>query len=107
MPDSGQTFWEMAAPYLASGACEEGTIMGHPCLRARGEFVAMYWKRGGGMVAKLNAARVGERIAGGRGQPFAPAGRAFREWVAVPEPAGDDWEQVLAEAVRLANARGK
>lgn len=107
MDGGGATFWEIAAPYLASGACDEGTIMGHSCLRTKGEFVAMHWGKGGGMVVKLNAAIATEQIAAGRGQPFAPAGRAFREWLTVPETAMADWPETLAEAVRLAQARGK
>jgi hypothetical protein len=107
MRDRCGAFWEIAAPYLASGACDEGTIMGHACLRAKGEFVAMHWGKGGGMVVKLDAAAAAERIAAGRGQPFAPAGRAFREWLTVPETAMEDWAETLAAAVRLAQARKK
>ena len=44
-------FWDLAAAYLASGECDEGTIMGHACLRRRGQFVAMYWAKWPGRMA--------------------------------------------------------
>lgn len=52
-----------------------------------------------GVVVKLPRARVEELIASGVGQPFAPAGRVFREWVSVPEPDRDQWHALLREGV--------
>ncbi len=104
---AGQAFWDLAAPYLASGECDEGTIMGHACLRKRGEFVAMHWAKAGGLVVKLDKSAVVEQIAGGLGREFAPAGRPFREWLLVPDERAERWPELLAEAVRLAGARGR
>jgi hypothetical protein len=39
--------------------------------------------RTGALLVKLPVSRVAEVIAEGSGEPFAPAGRTFREWVAV------------------------
>ncbi len=103
--DPRALFWELAAPYLARGECDEGTVMGNACLRTKGEFVAMYWARGGGMVVKLDEPKVRAHLANGAGAPFAPAGRVFREWLAVPETAHDLWPGILGEAVTLANVR--
>jgi hypothetical protein len=36
------------------------------------------------------------------GEPFAPAGRVFREWVAVPRPDRRRWRAMLAEAKAFA-----
>ncbi|MEO8540215.1 MAG: hypothetical protein ABI577_10785 [bacterium] len=105
--DRHGAFWDLAAPYLASGACDEGTIMGGPCLRTKGEFVAMFWQRGGGLVVKLDEQRVRAHLSDGVAMPFAPAGRVFREWLVVPETAVDLWPEVLDEAVALALARAK
>jgi hypothetical protein len=41
---------------------------------------------------------VGELIANGVGEPFAPAGRVFREWVAIPQPDRERWQRLLTEA---------
>ena len=60
----------------------------------------------GGYVAIAAAARHPERVAGlianGSGTTFAPAGRVFREWVAIPAIDRDLWQQLLAEAVEFA-----
>jgi hypothetical protein len=95
--DARSPFWEHAAPLLASGEAEEGTVMGHPCLRVRGEFLAMPNHVGEGMVVKLPRERVEALIREGVGEPFAPAGRAFREWVLVREHDADAWDALLAE----------
>lgn len=95
-------FWDLASVHLASGACDEGTMMGIPCLRTKGEFVAMYWAKGGGMIVKLDAQVVARHVAAGSGLPFAPNGRVFKEWVAVPEAHAEDWDAMLAEALAFA-----
>lgn len=102
-----QAFWDLAAPYLASGVCDEGTIMGHACLRKRGEFVAMFWGRGGGLVVKLDRERVAARLAAGLGREFAPAGRPFREWLTVPAGHAAHWPEMLDEAVRLSRVKAR
>ena len=47
---------------------------------------------------KLPAERVAHLVAAGQGEPFAPAGRVFREWVAAPRPDRRRWRALLAEA---------
>jgi hypothetical protein len=94
---SGTEFWDEAAPLLASGDAEEGTVMGHPCIRVGGQFLAMPFHDGPGMVVKLPARRVAEVIAEGRGCPFSPNGRIFREWLHVPRYDAEVWRALLAE----------
>lgn len=67
-----------------------------PCLR---EFLGLVDYRGSGMVVKLPRDRVDELIGLGIGQLFAPAGKVFREWVAIPKPDRRSWTTLLAEAV--------
>ena len=43
-------------------------------------------------------------VASGVGQPFAPAGRVFREWVAVSVEHRDAWSGLLEEG--MARAEG-
>ena len=50
------------------------------------------------MLVKLPVERVGQLIAAGEGEPFAPAGRTFREWVALPRSDRPRWRDLLAEA---------
>ena len=65
----------------------------------RGGFVATVERSSGDLVAKLPRARVAELIDSGIGAPFAPAGRVFREWVAVSADHIDRWEALVTESI--------
>ena len=91
-------FWELAAPLLSSDEATEGALMGFPCLRVEGEFFATCDHRTGELIVKLPRERVQELIDDGCAQPFAPAGRTFREWALVPERDGQRWAGLIAEA---------
>lgn len=95
-------FWQLAETLIATGAATRGTMMGFPCLRADGRFFASVEPRTGELIVKLPSARVLTLIREGIGQPFAPNGRAFREWVAVPQADEKRWSQLLAEAQEFA-----
>ena len=93
----GSPFWELAEPHLVAGA-EQSTMMGHPCLRIDGEFFASLEPKGGDMIVKLPAHRVDELVEAEVGNDFAPAGRRFKEWCAIPEANFDAWEALMDEA---------
>ena len=78
---------------------EEGTIMGGRCVRVSGEFLGLVDYKNSGMVVKLPRTRVDELIAQGIGRPFAPAGKVFREWIAIAKPDRRRWSKLLDEAV--------
>ena len=78
---------------------EEGKIMGGRCARVAGEFLGLVDYKNSGMVLKLPRTRVDELIAQGIGEPFAPAGKVFREWVATAKPDRRRWSELLDEAV--------
>ena len=96
-------FWDSAAPLLADGVLEEGTIMGGPCVRSGGEFVGMPHHKGDGIVVKLARDRVDELIAKGEGASFAPAGKVFREWVLVESYDEARWTALLRESISFVN----
>ena len=91
-------FWELAEPLLASGA-EKSTMMGHPCLRIDGEFFASLERRTGDLIVKLPADRVNTMIDDGSAEPFAPAGRRFKEWALITDRDEARWEQLLHDAI--------
>jgi hypothetical protein len=93
-----ELFWELAEPMYADPGVQRSTMMGLPCLRLDGRFFASLDRRHGTLVVKLPAERVLQLIDAGHGQPFAPAGRTFREWVALPVADPRRWEDLLAEA---------
>ncbi len=99
----GDQFWDIAGELMSEDdRLVEGTIMGQPCLRLDGEFVAMPEHRSTRMVVKLDASRVEALIESGIAESFSPAGKIFREWAAIAEP--HHWEKLLREAVAKAAA---
>jgi hypothetical protein len=95
-------FWTAAEPWLARAGVEKGTMMGFPCLRLEGAFFASVHKDGTHLIVKVDQARVAELVAAGAGESFAPNGRVFKEWVAVPTAMVASWPERLAEAYAFA-----
>lgn len=93
-----EQFWDIADAMLHAGLAEEATMMGHRCLRTHGAFFAMAERTGGGLVVKLPQERVAQLIDDGVGRPFAPAGRTFRQWLAVVEDDPALWRRLMDEA---------
>ncbi|NNE95198.1 MAG: hypothetical protein HKN24_04140 [Acidimicrobiales bacterium] len=105
--DHHEAFWDVAEPFLGRGELVEGTMMGHQCLRsAAGGFVATVERESGALVVKLPTQRVDALIESGDGQPFAPAGKVFREWVAVPSFDEGQWSKLLHESLTFVNGEG-
>lgn len=98
-------FRRVTEPYIEAGEVERGTIMGRPCVRTAGEFVAMPYDATGALVVKLDAARVAELIDEGTGTPFVPANRVFREWVAIDRRDDALWTRLFEEALAAARRR--
>lgn len=97
--DPTEFFWTLAEPFLAREGVDTGTLMSFPCLRVNGDFFATCDHRSGELIAKLPTARVRELVDAGDGEPFAPAGRVFREWVLVPERDEQRWNGLIEEAL--------
>ena len=93
-----QRFWSLAEPLLAGDGVTRSTMMGLPCLRIGGAFFASCDHRTGDLLVKLPAERVAALIDADRAHPFAPAGRRFREWAAVPHARSRSWRRLLDEA---------
>ena len=93
-------FWELIDEMqLEDSRVEEGTIMGGKCARVAGEFLGLVDFKGSGLVVKLPKQRVVELIEQGHGQPFAPAGKVFKEWVSIPKRDRRRWRSLLREGI--------
>ena len=93
-----ELFWDLVEPMFADPAVQRSTMMGLPCVRVDGRFFASLDRNTAALLVKLPRDRVTALLAEGTGEPFAPAGRVFREWVAVPRPDHDLWQRLLGEA---------
>ena len=97
--NAGGFFWKTAGALMNRADINEGTLMGFPCLRVGGEFFATCDHRSGDLIVKLPRTRVQGLIADGMGEPFAPAGRVFKEWVLVKKRDAKYWLELLDEAI--------
>ena len=100
--DARALYDELTDDLLYDPAIGRATMMGYPCVRLAGRFLASYDDKTGCLVVKLPRERVTELVEDGRGDPFAPAGKVFREWVAIPSVDRRLWQTALAEAVAFA-----
>ena len=100
-----ERFWELAEPLLIRPGVTRSTMMGFPCLRIDGAFFACCDRTTGALVVKLDASRVDELVSGDRGVSFAPAGKRFREWVAIPYEKRRSWRAHLDEAMTFVGDR--
>ena len=103
-PDS-TAFFEAATGIRDRRGVRVSTMMGLPCLRLHGSFFASYDHRSGDLLVKLDRDEVDRMIDAGEGHPFSPAGRRFREWLAVPPDKGGEWPRLLTRAHAHAAAR--
>ncbi|GAB3400440.1 hypothetical protein [Flindersiella endophytica] len=100
--DARDLYDELTDDLLYDPAIGRATMMGYPCVRLAGKFLASYDDKSGCLVLKLPRERVTALVEAGTGEPFAPSGKVFREWVAVPTVDRDLWRTLLAEAVDFA-----
>ena len=102
--DGKEQFWALAADWLARDGVTKSTMMGFPCLRRDGAFFACVHRTGEAMIVKVSKARVEALVEAGMGEHFAPNGRVFREWVAIPTELAASWPERLEEAWAFAEA---
>lgn len=101
-----ELFWALAEELKEDPFITEGTMMGHRCLRADGQFLAMLSKPDATLIVKLPAPRVIEEIATGGGRSFAPAGKVFTEWLEVPIVDEGHWRSLLEASKSFVTGRG-
>ena len=100
--DARDLYDELTDDLLYDPVVGRATMMGYPCVRLAGKFLASFDDKARRLVVKLPRERVTELIDNGDGDPFAPAGKVFREWVSIPTVNRELWVTLLAEAVEFA-----
>ena len=96
------SFERLAAGWLRRDGVTRSTMMGLPCLRRDGAFFAALDRTTQDLLVKLDEATVAALVGVGRARPFAPAGRGFRQWAAVPTDLAASWPDLLEQAYRRA-----
>jgi hypothetical protein len=102
--DAQELYDELTDDLLYDPAVGRSTMMGFPCVRRAGRFFASFDARAEALVVKLPRERVAELVGAGVGDPFAPNGRVFREWVSLPSPDRERWRRILSEALDFATS---
>ncbi|HYJ68591.1 MAG TPA: hypothetical protein VEX15_13125 [Nocardioidaceae bacterium] len=100
--DARALYDELTDDLLYDPAIGRATMMGYPCVRFAGQFLASYDNKSGALVVKLPRDRVTELVEAGDGDPFAPAGKVFREWVSISAVDRTLWRALLNEAIDFA-----
>ena len=100
--DAHAHFWTLAEPWLTKPDVAKATMMGFPCLRRNGVFFVSIEHKGDGLIIKLPKTRVIEALINEEGEPFAPNGRVFKEWLRVPYALHPTWPNLMAEAYDFA-----
>ncbi len=84
---------------------EQSTMMRTPCLRYKGDFMAMMFEKENALIIKVSPERVNELITDGKGIEFNFTKKHFKEWVLIPLEYEDKYETYIYEP--LAYAKGK
>ena len=89
---------------LKSGV-EQSTMMKTPCLRYKGEFLAMMFDKADALIIKVSPERVDALIEEGIGIEFNFTKKRFKEWVLIPLDYGDEYLNFIEEALAYAKSK--
>lgn len=102
MADIDRTLFDkLADEFIDAGEAQPGTMMGFPCLRVRGNYIACKDKSSGTLIVKLTENRVRNLVDSGQAITFAPAGHQFKKWASMSVSDEILWRGVLREARKL------
>ena len=90
-------FWEVSAVALTHADVAIGTMASRACA-ARARSLPPATTDPATSASSSPRHRVRQLIQSGGGQPFAPAGRAFREWILIADRDPARWTQLIDEA---------
>lgn len=86
---------------------EKSTIMKTPCLRYKGEFMAMMSNKFNALIIKVSPKRVNELIDSGMGNEFNFTKQRFKEWVLIPLEYENEYESYIYESLKYVKERHK
>lgn len=83
---------------------ELSTMMKTPCLRYKGNFMAMMFDKEDALIIKVSPERVDELIVEGKGLEFNFTKKRFKEWVLIPLKYEDKYESYIYESLEYAKS---
>lgn len=92
---------------LQEAGVELSTMMQTPCLRYKGNFIAMWFEKENSLIIKVSPERVTEIILNGNGSEFNFTKKRFKEWVLIPVGLEDDYELYIRESLAYARDHQK
>lgn len=101
------SYEQAVSALLQEEGVEESTMMKSPCLRYKGDFLAMMFDKEDALIVKVSPERVNELIATGDGMEFNFTKKRFKEWVLIPLEFQDDYEGYINEALSYAKSKKK
>jgi hypothetical protein len=90
---------------LLEEGVERSTMMKTPCLRYKGDFMAMMFDKEDALIIKVSPERVNALIAEGKGMEFNFTRKRFKEWVLIPLEFSDDYDSYIYESLQYAKAK--
>ena len=98
---------EVADKIIQEKGVEKSTMMKTPCLRYKGDFIAMMFEKEDALIIKVSPERVDELIAEEKGMEFNFTKKRFKEWVLIPLDYEDVYEKYIYEALMYAKGKKK
>ena len=99
------SYEQAVSALLTMDGVEESTMMKTPCLRYKGEFLAMMFDKEDALIIKVSPERVNELVSRGVGVEFNFTKKRFKEWVLIPLEFQDEYEAYIAEALSYAQRK--
>ena len=90
---------------MRENGVELSTMMRTPCLRYKGDFMAMMFIKEDSLIIKVSPDRVNELISEGKGNEFNFTKKRFKEWILIPIDYEDEYESYIYEALEYAKGQ--
>lgn len=98
------TYEELERKFVNEYGAEKSTMMSAPCLRYKGQFIAMMFDMEEALIIKVSEKRVDELIAENVGREFNFTKKRFKQWVMLPKEQKGAYEKYLFEALEYAKS---
>ena len=96
---------QVADKILREDGVEQSTMMKAPCLRYKGDFMAMMFKKEAALIIKVSPERVDELINRGIGKEFNFTKKRFKKWVLIPLEYEAEYESYMYESLEYAKKK--